>query len=156
MYKKYLSYFYNLGDDWKNFSKYFDKDWIKRYRIECDYYAGKELKDDELNLIYASSLTKQVLIELDDLNKDNFGVEDRVRIVTELKDVLKLYVKAFEFNTLNYFKKTKQPFKIDVNLDGLIATRSLNTSLSIHLRRSSERSLTFHILMTRLMSSSSS
>ena len=123
MYKKYLSYFYNLGDNWKDFSKYFDKDWIKRYRIECDYYVVKELKDDELNLIYASSLTKQVLIELDDSNKDSFGVEDRVRIVTELKNVPKLYVKVFEFNTLNYFKKTKQPFKTDVNLDGLIATK---------------------------------
>ena len=123
VYKKYLKYFYNLGDNWKDFNKYFDKDWIKRFRIECDFYAGKDLKDDELNLIYASSLTKQVMIELDDSNKDSFGVEDRVRIVTELKNVPKLYVKVFEFNTLNYFKKTKQPFKTDVNLDGLIATK---------------------------------
>ena len=123
VYKKYLSYFYDLGDNWKEFNKYFNKDWIKRFRIECDFYAGKELKDDELNIIYASNLTKQVLIELDDSNKDSFGVKDRVRIVTELKNVPKLYVKVFEFNTLNYFKTTKQPFKTDVNLDGLIATK---------------------------------
>jgi hypothetical protein len=33
-----------------------------------------------------------------------------------------LYVKIFEFNSENYYRKTLSPFRTDVNLDGLIST----------------------------------
>lgn len=52
-----------------------------------------------------------------------FGVDERVKIAVDVKNVPNLYVKVFEFNSLNYFKKTKTPFRTDVNLDGLIATK---------------------------------
>lgn len=71
-------------------------------------------------------MNKQTLIDLPDLNKVNFKPDERVKLTVDMKNVPSLYIKVFEFNSLNYFKKTKQPFKTDVNLDGLIATKEFN------------------------------
>ena len=102
--------------------KYFYKDWIKNFNLECDYLSGKEVSEADLKLL-PHGLNKKVLIDLPDINKMHFKPDDRVQLTVDLKNVPSLYIKVFEFNSLNYFKKTKQPFKTDVNLDGLIATK---------------------------------
>jgi len=49
--------------------------------------------------------------------------------------VSSLYIKVFEFNSLNYFKQTKQAFRTDVNLDGLIATKEFTFEFSEESQR---------------------
>lgn len=57
-----------------------------------------------------------------DFNASTFKREERVKLSLMLKNVPTLYVKIFEFNSENYYRKNLQPFKTDVNLDGLIST----------------------------------
>ena len=38
-----------------------------------------------------------------------------------MKNVPQLFVKIYEFNSENYYRKTMAPFRTDVNLDGLVA-----------------------------------
>lgn len=66
-----------------------------------------------------------VKIELIESNAQVFKKEDRVRLHAELKNVPTLYVKIFEFNSENYYRKNLAPFKTDVNLDGLIASHEV-------------------------------
>lgn len=68
-------------------------------------------------------LQTNVMIELCSFNRESFRPDETIKLAVDLKNVPTLYVKVFEFNSLNYFKKMKQPFRTDVNLDGLIATK---------------------------------
>jgi hypothetical protein len=63
-----------------------------------------------------------VLLEIEDHNKKNFKVNERVKLTLTLKNTPSLTVKVFEFNSENYYRKTMAPFKTDVNLDGLVAS----------------------------------
>lgn len=122
-YRKQLYHFYHQNNDWKSFSDYFDPNWIKNLRVEYDFVDGKDIPEADAVNINASALSKQVLIEFTDANRNYFKVDERVKVVVDIKNVPTLYVKVFEFNSLNYFKKTKTQFRTDVNLDGLIATK---------------------------------
>jgi hypothetical protein len=124
-FKRILEHYYRTGQGWKDLEGYFEKNWIRYVKLELDFLSGKDLKESELGDIGAAYLGKQVLIDIVDINKEHFKPDERVKLTVDLKNVPSLYIKVFEFNSLNYFKKTKQPFKTDVNLDGLIATKEL-------------------------------
>ena len=124
LYRRILEHYYKMGEGWKDFEIYFDKDFLRRFKTECDFLAGKRLSDKELQEL-PHGLRKETLIDLPDINQYNFKTGERVKLIVDLKNVSSLYIKVFEFNTLNYFKKTKNAFKTDVNLDGLIASKEL-------------------------------
>ena len=120
LYKKYLEQFYNDKGDIDEFKQYFDDDFIRSLCEEFDFLAGKDFKKSKVSTKAIESMTNLVLIELLECNKDVFKREDRVRLVTEIKNVATLHVKIFEFNSENYYRKNLSPFRTDVNLDGLI------------------------------------
>lgn len=126
IYYAYLEHFYReSGGNITPYQSYFEKYWWNQTVTKIEFLAGKDLKS--LNTEHYSSsefetLAKKVEIELVDSNKPVFKPEERVRIVTELKNVPTLYVKIFEFNSENYYRKNMAPFRTDVNLDGLIAS----------------------------------
>lgn len=80
------------------------------------------MKKDLENVKKYEALAKKVLINILDFNSQIFRRDERVKLFLELKNVPTLYVKIFEFNSENYYWKNLQPFKTDVNLDGLIST----------------------------------
>ena len=41
LYSKLLYKFYSIGDDWKNFSDYFDSNWMNNLKLEFDFLEGK-------------------------------------------------------------------------------------------------------------------
>ena len=82
-----------------------------------------KIPDHELHNFNASYLSKQVLIGFEDSNQTTFKIGERVKLNLFIKNVPTLYIKIFEFNSVNYFKKTKTQFKTDIDLDGLTATK---------------------------------
>lgn len=122
LYTSILSHFHSQPGQWKDFEKFFDPNWLKNYKLECEFLSGKELNETELAHL-PFDLQKKVMIELSETNRESFKPDERVKLIVDIKNVTSLYIKVFEFNTLNYFKKTKEPFRTDVNLDGLIATK---------------------------------
>ena len=46
-------------------------------------------------------------------------MEEGVTLRVELKNIEKLEIKIFEFNTETYYKKNLKPFDTSVDLDGL-------------------------------------
>lgn len=80
------------------------------------------MKKDLENIKKYEQLAKKVMIQILDFNPDLYKRNDRVKLHLELKNVPTLYVKIFEFNSENYYRKNLAPFRTDVNLDGLIST----------------------------------
>lgn len=120
LYKKYLEKFYADSGSIEEFSEFFDQEFIFELSNEFDYYEGKETKKTKVSTKEAETMKNMVLIELLECNKQVFKREDRVKLVTEIKNVPTLHIKIFEFNSENYYRKTLSPFRTDVNLDGLI------------------------------------
>lgn len=48
-------------------------------------------------------------------------MDEEVSVEVNLKNIQKLYVRVFEFNTETYYKKNLANFDTNVNLDGLEA-----------------------------------
>ena len=55
-------------------------------------------------------------------NQEKLKVEEPVHLWMTVKNISTLHCKVFEFNTLTYYRKTKQPFDSSVDLDGLETT----------------------------------
>ena len=134
MYYTYLEHFYReSGGNLSAFQSYFEKYYWEKTILKIEFLSGKDLKSlngknfstDEYEI-----LAKKVEIELVESNKPMFKPDERVRIVTELKNVPTLYVKIFEFNSENYYRKNMAPFRTDVNLDGLIASHEESFTFS--------------------------
>lgn len=127
-YYTYLENFFREDNaSLKQFQDHFEENWWKQTVTKIEFLAGKDIKSlDATNAgVDFESLNKQVLIELLQSNKSVFKKEERVRLVTELKNVPQLYVHIYEFNSENYYRKNMAPFRTDVNLDGLIASHEM-------------------------------
>lgn len=46
-------------------------------------------------------------------------MDERVELYLKVKNVQKLQVKVFEFNTLTYYRKNLKPFDTSIDLDGV-------------------------------------
>ena len=55
-------------------------------------------------------------------NKESFEIEEEVALNLIVKNIQKLTVSIYEFNTETYYKKNLKPFDTTVNLDGLQAS----------------------------------
>ncbi|MEI8121655.1 MAG: hypothetical protein WCI20_06360 [bacterium] len=53
-----------------------------------------------------------------------FNADDAVKLTALIKNVPALLVKVYEINTFNYYRETRQPLNLAVNLDGLVASFS--------------------------------
>ena len=120
LYRKYLEQFYNSSGNLDDFKEYFDQDFLNDLLEEFEFLAGKEIRKEKIDAGKFERLTNQVLIDLLECNKSVFKMEDRVKLVAEIKNVQTLHVKIFEFNSENYYRKNLAPFRTDVNLDGLV------------------------------------
>ena len=67
-------------------------------------------------------LKERVDIEFAEANPAAFGADDAVSLTAFVKNVPSLLVKVYEINTFNYYRETRQPLNLAVNLDGLVAT----------------------------------
>jgi hypothetical protein len=122
LYKRYLEQFYREKGDLKEFVEFFNDSFLKSLAEEFYFLSGKEIKGEKIDFDKYEKLANSVIIELLEYNKEEFKPEDRVKINAELKNVPTVHIKIFEFNSLNYYKKNRTPFKTDVNLDGLITS----------------------------------
>lgn len=107
MYKIYLEQFYRDKGDVKEFKKYFDESFYNEMIQEFDFYAGKEMKIDNLNAKKLEDLKDKVIVELLNCNRELFKKTDRVQIVAELKNTPQVYVKIYEFDRKTEFSGCK-------------------------------------------------
>ena len=74
---------------------------------------------DDFDIEYYKSIADTVVLDFAEDNKEAFDIEEEVVLNLTLKNVSKLIVNIFEFNTETYYKKNMKPFDTSVDLDGL-------------------------------------
>lgn len=93
----------------------------KQILVYCSETGLEGLKsnDQTISADYFRQLSEQVCLSFLPHNKECFSVEESVELFLEIKNIKKLDIKVFEFNTLTYYRKTMAPFNSSIDLDGL-------------------------------------
>lgn len=63
-----------------------------------------------------------MVLEFSEDNRETFDIEEEVTLNVTVKNIQKLSINIFEFNTETYYKKNLKPFDTSVDLDGLLAS----------------------------------
>ena len=83
---------------------------------------GMSSLGDEVDLDFFKSIADKVVLEFSENNRETFSIEEEVSLNVTLKNISKLSINIFEFNTETYYKKNLKPFDTSVDLDGLLAS----------------------------------
>eukprot|EP01022_Parablepharisma_sp_SALTPOND_P023508 TRINITY_DN4_c0_g2_i2.p1 TRINITY_DN4_c0_g2~~TRINITY_DN4_c0_g2_i2.p1 ORF type:complete len:1596 (+),score=184.76 TRINITY_DN4_c0_g2_i2:189-4976(+) len=119
---KYLEHFFLQGKTVDKFNDYLDQRFLVSVWEDTMLMLGKKVEFTAENTSRLEKLGTEVKITIGDQNKDVFDIGEDVSLWVELKNVPTLFIKVFEINTENYYRKNMSPFRTDVNLDGLIAS----------------------------------
>ena len=77
---------------------------------------------DDVNFKEYKRIADQTKLEFSEANKESFEIDEEVQFNLIVKNIQKLAVSIYEFNTETYYKKNLKPFDNSVNLDGLQAS----------------------------------
>ncbi len=120
--RKYLEHFFKQGEKMAEYDGYFDKGFLVALWERTRVISGEKVEVRPSNSQTLEKITADVDIYVCEHNKDTFNVGEDISIWVEIKNVPTLYIKVFEINTENYYRKHMKPFKSDISLDGLVAS----------------------------------
>ena len=99
------------------------EDFIDRVYDETRLKAGLALEESTKSKSHIyEKVQREVTLRLCEYNPALFMPDEEVVLDLEVKNIQQLYVKVFEINTENYYRKHMAPFRTDVNLDGLLSS----------------------------------
>jgi hypothetical protein len=105
------------------YESFFKKDYLKEIEDRVLVYLSD--KSDVEKLVQRmkpeqfKAIRDEVILRFKDTNRDKFAVEEGVSLTLEFKNVKKVTVKVFEFNTETYYRKTMKPFDTSIDLQGM-------------------------------------
>lgn len=107
--RKYLEHFCwenngSLDDFQKDFSKWFIAEIERKVKV-FQSKDGFTSLSEIVSIDEYKEIADRVIIEFTEQNKDYFSIEEDVSLQVSVKNVQRLDVKIFEFNTLTYYKK---------------------------------------------------
>lgn len=127
---KYLAHFCeanngSLAEYEKDFKKSFLREIEKKTKVMLAKDGLTGLGDD-VDLDYFKTVADKVLLEFSENNRETFEIDEEVTLNVTIKNIQKLSINIFEFNTETYYKKNLKPFDTSVDLDGLLASEQQN------------------------------
>ncbi|MBN2308061.1 MAG: hypothetical protein JXR94_03775, partial [Candidatus Hydrogenedentes bacterium] len=119
----YLARFFVEEDNYKAYETYLRDDYLKRVFAETKILNG--LGDMEKWYSWMPSNDYRVLrdrvdIEFDPANRTAYGPADAVGLDVWVKNVDTLFVKVFEIDAENYYRRHQREIDTDIDLDGLV------------------------------------
>ena len=86
---------------------------------EVKFLNGEEINHEDTDATKYEQLGTQVMINILESNPKSFKIDDKIRILWDLKNTPTIYIKIYEFNAENYYRNKLAPFDSMINLDGL-------------------------------------
>lgn len=117
--KYYLEAFHRAGTDLSDYRTYFSKTFYKKAVNDIKFLNGEELNQDEVDMAEYEILGTKVMLNILESNPKTFKVDDKIRILCDLKNTPTVYIRLYEFNAENYYRNTLTEFSSEINLDGL-------------------------------------
>ena len=125
--RAYLTHFFASEDSYGAYAELLREDYLARLFAETKILGGHPDLERWYSLLndpaYYEQLKERVEIEFPPHQRTEFGLDDRVSLEVDLKNVDTLLVKVFEINTLNYHTEQGREVDASINLDGLVANQ---------------------------------
>ena len=117
----------------EDFKKYFKLEYLEKMEFMSKMYRGEEIKSDEynkyLNNTEYDEIAKKTEITICEHNKKEFNIDEEVKIDFELKNVKILNFSIYEINIENYYLKKKAPLNSLINVEGIIASKTMDIKI---------------------------
>ena len=86
------------------------------------YLTDKGLLDmpTKFGLEEFKKIREEVILEFTGTNKENFKLNEVVKLALSIKNVYELAVRVYEFNSETYYRNTMKPFDTAIRLQGLM------------------------------------
>jgi hypothetical protein len=142
----HLRHFLARAEGWQEFLPYFEEWHLKETFATAHLLAGTGDAERLASLIDPAklrALRERVDIDFLPVNPERFGTEDEVVLQMAVKHVPELLVKVYEINALNVCRETGENPRLDLDLDGLVATREFKLAFAEPPLRRVERTLSF-------------
>ena len=108
----------SLGDYREHFKDQYLNDIEKEVKVHLTDNGLIDL-GDQLSADEYKQIQDEVIIRFKETNKEQYTVDETVKIALELKNIPELVIKVFKFNSETYFRKTMKPIDTSIDLQGL-------------------------------------
>ncbi len=124
--ESYLQHFFVTEDSFEAFAEFVRDDVVRRLFVEAKVLAGVgdperwySLLDDPAAF---EELRDRVELSFAATQRTHFASDEQVVLEVDVKNVPQLFVKVFEIDAFNYYKRHDTPIDSTLELDGLVAT----------------------------------
>lgn len=128
--ESYLSHFFVTEDSIDAFQEYVRDAVLRRLFVEAKVLAG--VGDPERwyamldNPAAFEELRDRVELSFAPTQRTYFASDEEVVLEVDVKNVPQLFVKVFEIDAFNYYKRNDEPIDARLELDGLVATEEMS------------------------------
>ena len=116
-----------------DFNKYFKQDYLEKLEYIAKMYRGEIVKFDTYTKYLKEKeyqeISKKIEITICEHNKKEFKVDEDVKIDFDFKNVKEINLSIYEINTKNYYLEKKAPINSLINVEGIIASKSMDIKI---------------------------
>ena len=116
-----------------DFKEYFKQDYLKRLEYISKLYKGIEVKPDDLSKYFIGNeyeeIVKKIELTICEHNPKEFKLNEDVKIDFDFKNTKSINISIYEINTENYYLTKKTPLNSLINVEGVIASQTLDVKI---------------------------
>ena len=117
----------------ENFNQYFKQEYLEKMEFISKMYKGEEIKLDSYNKYLKDSeyeeIVKKAEITICEHNPKEFKVDEDIKLDFDLKNITTLNLSIYEINTENYYLEKKAPLNSLINVEGIIASKTVDIKI---------------------------
>lgn len=121
---RYLEHFFKADQDYKEFAKYLNSDYLKKiFATTKILYGIGDIKAyySQLGAEEQRELASRIEVKFLPTNASVYRPSDRVRLELELKNTPELLVRMYRLNARNILRRQSTPISTAIDLDGVVA-----------------------------------
>ena len=128
-----IDFFLNDKAKPTDFKSFFKQDYLKKLEYIAKMYKGEEVKPDEYSKYISNNeyeeIVKKIELTICEHNPKEFKIEDDVKIDFDFKNTKSINISIYEVNTENYYLTKKTPLTSLINVEGVIASQTLDVKI---------------------------
>ena len=123
--RAHLNHFLVAANDATEFAEYLKPEYLRRVFAETKLMAGIGDPQDWYKMLEPQQRQRvrdAAQLRLAPQNKIHFSADDPTELIVDVKNIQELVVRAYEINTLAYYRSNEKQLDTDIDLDGLVPT----------------------------------
>ena len=128
-----IDFFINNKAKPDDFNKYFKQQYLEKIEYIAKMYKGEDMKFDDylkyLSNIEYEEICKKTELTLCEHNPKEFKVDEEVKVDFDFKNTKEINISIYEINTENYYLTKKAPLNSLINVEGIIASKTMDMKI---------------------------